>query len=141
VPAHRVRAQGEVTARSTEAAARGKVPGWWHFGSRGKSMAWAVEALELGNVSCDVVAAEVGHEADLAAMRWLQALGRIRGGERSEVGARRIEGTRFIRKNVCCRRWMILQRMMIFRATWPYSQRFTYPSPFRTSLLTRVSIV
>jgi hypothetical protein len=75
------------------ARARGKVPGWWHFGARGKSMAWAVEALELSNVSCDVVAAEVGREADLVAMRWLRALGKIRGGERSEVGARRIEGT------------------------------------------------
>jgi hypothetical protein len=41
----RVHAQGEVTVRSTEAVsvacARGKVPGWWHLDSCGKSMAWA----------------------------------------------------------------------------------------------------
>jgi hypothetical protein len=124
-----VRAQGEVTMRSAEAAAvaraRDKVPGWWHFGSRGKSTACAVEALELGSVSCDAVVAEVGREAHLAAMRWLRAPGGIGGGERSKFGARATEDRR--RYSIYPEECLLplddtSTRMMIFRATWPYSQ-------------------
>jgi hypothetical protein len=93
-----VRAQGEVTARSAELAAvahaQSKVLGWWYLGSCGKSMVRAVEVLELGDVSCDAVVAEVGREADLAAMRWPRAPVRLRGSERSEVGAQSTEDRR-----------------------------------------------
>jgi hypothetical protein len=93
-----VRAQGEVTARSTElvvvAHAQSKVMGWWYLCSCGKSMVRAVEVLELGDVSCDAVVAEVGREADLVAMRWPRAPVGLRGSERSEVGARSTDDRR-----------------------------------------------